>query len=80
MRAMHSLKDIERAIDELDAQQLGELYAWLDQHRPAKAGGSGSSIFEQGLGLFGSAEDSALLDQVVELAYQERRRPSTSSE
>jgi hypothetical protein len=36
----------------------------------------GSTIFEQGLGLFGSPEDAALLDEVVSIAYQERRRPS----
>jgi hypothetical protein len=35
-----------------------------------------STIFEQGLGLFGSPEDAALLDEVVSIAYQERRRPS----
>lgn len=34
------------------------------------------TVFEQGLGLFGSAEDSALLDEVVSIAYEERRRPS----
>lgn len=34
------------------------------------------TIFEQGLGLFGGAEDSALLDEVVSIAYEERRRPS----
>ena len=34
------------------------------------------TVFEQGLGLFGSPEDSALLDEVVSLAYKERRRPS----
>lgn len=34
------------------------------------------TIFEQGLGLFGSPEDSALLDEVVCIAYEERRRPS----
>jgi hypothetical protein len=34
------------------------------------------STTEDGLGLFGSPEDSALLDEVVSLAYQERRRPS----
>jgi hypothetical protein len=38
--------------------------------------GAGQSVFEQGLGLFGSPEDTALLDDVVALAYQERRRPS----
>jgi len=34
------------------------------------------SVFEQGLGLFGSPEDAALLDEVVAIAYEERRRPS----
>ena len=37
------------------------------------------TVFEQGLGLFGSAEDSALLDEVVSIAYEERRRPAKSS-
>ena len=36
------------------------------------------TVFEQGLGLFGSPEDSALLDEVVSLAYEERRRPAKS--
>ena len=34
------------------------------------------TVFEQGLGLFGSAEDAALLDEVVAVAYQERRSPA----
>jgi len=34
------------------------------------------TVFEQGLGLFGRPEDAALLDEVVSIAYQERRRPS----
>jgi hypothetical protein len=33
------------------------------------------SVFDQGLGLFGSPEDSALLDDIVSTAYEERRRP-----
>jgi hypothetical protein len=37
---------------------------------------SPSRVFEQGLGLFGSPEDAALLDEVVSIAYEERRRPS----
>ena len=37
------------------------------------------SVFAQGLGLFGSPEDSALLDQVVATAYEERRRPANPS-
>lgn len=34
------------------------------------------TVFEQGLGLFGSPEDASLLDEVVSIAYEERRRPS----
>ncbi len=34
------------------------------------------TVFEQGMGLFGSPEDAALLDEVVSIAYEERRRPS----
>ena len=33
------------------------------------------TVFERGLGLFGSPEDAALLDEVVSIAYDERRRP-----
>ncbi len=33
------------------------------------------TVFEQGLGLFGSPEDAALMDEVVSLAYAERTRP-----
>jgi hypothetical protein len=75
---MNSLWDIERAIDGLKPQELAELYAWLDRHRPAGKGPS-LAIFEEGLGLFGSPEDAALLDEVVQLAYEERRRPSNPS-
>jgi hypothetical protein len=32
------------------------------------------TVFEQGLGLFGSPEDAAMLDEVVAIAYEERRR------
>jgi hypothetical protein len=34
------------------------------------------SVFEQGLGMFGSPEDAALIDEVVSIAYEERRRPT----
>ena len=37
------------------------------------------SVFEQGLGLFGSPDDAALIDEVVHIAYEERRRPPRSS-
>ena len=74
---MNSLQEIERAINRLDPQQLAELCAWLDQRRSAQLGRPDATVLEQGLGLFGSPEDSALLDEVVELAYQERRRPSS---
>ena len=74
---MNSLQEIERAIDRLDPQQLAELYAWLDQHRSTHISCSAATVFEQGLGLFGSSEDAALLDEVVELAYAERRRANS---
>ena len=74
--ALNSLQDIERAIDELTPEQLADLYAWLDRHRPAHRRRSDTTVFEQGLGLFGSAEDAALLDEVVQMAYEERRRSS----
>lgn len=76
---MNSLQDIERAIDGLKPQELAELYAWLDRRRPAGKGRSDTTVFEQGLGLFGTPEDAAMLDEVVQLAYQERRRPSSPS-
>ena len=72
---MNSLQDIERAINSLQPQELAELYAWLDRNRPAEISSMKAAVFEQGLGLFGSPEDAALLDEVVELAYEERRRP-----
>jgi len=34
------------------------------------------TVFEQGLGLFSSPEDAVLIDEVVSLAYTERRRPA----
>jgi hypothetical protein len=37
---------------------------------------AGRSVFEQGLGLFGSPEDTALLNEVVSIAYDERHRPN----
>ena len=76
---MNSLQDIERAIDALKPQELAELYAWLERHRPAAMDGAEESAFEQGPGLFGSPEDSRLLDEVVQLAYEERRRHGSPS-
>jgi hypothetical protein len=35
-----------------------------------------ATVFEQGLGLFGSAEDAALIDEVVRMAYEEIHRPN----
>ncbi|MGA2185553.1 MAG: hypothetical protein ABSH47_21245 [Bryobacteraceae bacterium] len=43
---------------------------------PAVGSPAAASVYEQGLGLFGSREDAALLDEVVSIAYEERRRPS----
>jgi len=76
---MNSLQDIERAIDDLKPRELAELYAWLDRQRSVGIRQPESTVFEQGLGLFGSPEDAPILDEVVQLAYEERRRPVSSS-
>lgn len=78
---LDTLQEIERAIDALPPRELAKLYAWLDEHRsPQSASGtSEATIYEQGLGLFGSPADAALLDEVVHMAYEERRRPSRPS-
>jgi len=77
--SLTSIQDIERAIDALPPQELAELYAWIDQHRPQNSVQSGATVFEQGLGLFGSPDDAALIDEVVHIAYEERRRPPRPS-
>jgi hypothetical protein len=41
----------------------------------ATSGPTNATVFEQGLGMFGSPEDAALMDEVVSLAYADRRRP-----
>ena len=49
--------------------------AGLPHEKDAKAP-TDRTIAEQGLGLFSSPEDAALIDEVVSLAYADRRRPS----
>jgi hypothetical protein len=34
------------------------------------------TVFEQGLGMFSSPEDAALIDEVISFAYTERQRPA----
>lgn len=62
--------------DELIEQALDA----LDEKSPAPATRTGGtarpSVFEEGLGLFGNPADAALIDEVVALAYAERRRSS----
>jgi hypothetical protein len=71
-----NIQEIERAIEGLPAEELAELYAWLDRHHyPQLNAAPGPTIFEQGLGLFGGPVDATLLDEVVRIAYEERRRP-----
>jgi hypothetical protein len=78
---LDTLQEIERAINALPPQELAKLYAWLDRHRPPQPTSCRSevTVFEHGLGLFGSPDDAALLDEVVHMAYEERRRPSHSA-
>ena len=60
------------SVDELIARAI----ASLPKGDETPAVNSPSSVFEQGLGLFGNPEEAALLDEVVSIAYEERRRPS----
>ncbi len=60
------------SVDELIERAI----AGLPKGGESPAVSSPSSVFEQGLGLFSSPEDAALLDEVVSIAYEERRRPS----
>lgn len=76
---MNTLEDIERAIDGLNPEDLAKLYARLETHRRISLASTNRAVLEQGLGLFGSPEDAKLLDEVVDLAYEERRRPGQSA-
>jgi hypothetical protein len=74
----------EQAIrDAIRAGRIASVDEFIEHAIAALPGGSGTgeapaggTVFEQGLGLFGTPEDAALLDEVVSIAYQERRRPS----
>jgi hypothetical protein len=50
-----------------------------DVVREVVIAGHPKTVFEQGLGLFGSREDAAMLDEVVKIAYEERKRPARPS-
>jgi hypothetical protein len=63
------------------AGQVASVEEFLDRAVAAlpkgeKAPPAAATVFEQGLGLFGSPEDAALLDEVVCIAYEERRQPT----
>ena len=47
---------------------------WTASAPAPKRGSQTPTVFEQGLGLFSSPEDTSLIDEVVSLAYTERRR------
>lgn len=61
------------SVEEFVERALADLPKGGEGHA---VGAAGRSVFDQGLGLFGSPEDAALLDDVVAIAYEERRRPS----
>ena len=60
------------SVDELIERAIASLPKG-DEIPPVSAS---PSVFARGLGLFGTPEDASLLDEVVSIAYQERRRPS----
>ncbi|MGA2146534.1 MAG: hypothetical protein ABSH49_16390 [Bryobacteraceae bacterium] len=79
---IHLTPNQERAIEEaIRAGQVGSVEELIDRAiagLPARgeAAPAASTAAEQGLGLFGSPEDAALLDELVAHAYAERGRPS----
>ena len=68
-------RDIQRFAQEEHISHDEAVLRLLETGLTARANVS-RTVYEQGLGLFGSPEDTALLDEVVSLAYEERRRPS----
>ncbi len=60
---------IEKALDALDGKAPAPV-------KPAEQPGEPRTVFDQGLGIFSSPEDAALIDEIVSLAYAERRRPA----
>jgi hypothetical protein len=81
---IHVSQQTEARLKE-EAQQQGvsvdALIEQLMNERTASASNlagvpANPTVFEQGLGLFSSPEDAALIDDVVSLVYAERRRPT----
>lgn len=71
----------EQALQEaIRTGQVNSVEEFLDRAiaslgQNTKSAKAAPSVFEQGLGLFGNPSDAALLDEVVTLAYEERRHP-----
>ena len=77
----HAIRDAIRAgqvasVEELIDRAIAGLPRHTDGGEAPASPSTGLTIFEQGLGLFSSPEDAALLDEVVSIVYEERRRPS----
>lgn len=73
----------EAILEAIRAGRFASIDEFIEHAIATLPAGSGAAeapsvgtTFDQGLGLFGSPEDAALLDEVVSIAYQERRRPS----
>jgi hypothetical protein len=75
------LAQVEKVADEehrpADELVCDAVERYLQQRQVQRSAPNGT-VFAQGLGLFGSPEDTALLDEVVSIAYEERRRPAPS--
>ena len=68
-------RDIRRSAEEQHISHEEAAFRLIEQGLAAKRRVT-KTVYEQGLGLFGSPEDASLLDDVVSIAYEERRRPS----
>lgn len=68
-------RDIQKFAQEEHISHDEAVLRLIETGLSVRKSGSKDAV-EEGLGLFGSPEDSALLDEVVSMAYEERRRPS----
>jgi hypothetical protein len=73
--------NIEREIEQFARQQritLDEAAIRLIKRGLSLGKQAQQTLPARGLGLFSRSEDAAIIDEVVAIAYEERRRPSKS--
>lgn len=67
-----------QAKSEKEGWKESDVLRWIEEDRRGFSlrKQTSQALFKQGLGLFGRPEDVAIIDEVVAVAYEERRRES----